>query len=123
MRSARVIMALLIALSVALLPTAGSTMPVVGSTAQADVAHDMVMPSDMQGAMHDCCPDHAKTKPGKQHGDQCPMAFCCAAFVSIASPAGFHFDFPILAGNLLLPPADQVVALHSGSPPFRPPRV
>ena len=123
MRRARVILALLIALSVALLPTAGSTMPVVGSMAQTGIAHDMVMPSDMQGAMHDCCPDDAKAKPSHQHGGQCPMAFCCAPFVSIASPAGFHYDFPLLAGNLLPLLADQIVALHSGSPPFRPPRV
>jgi hypothetical protein len=127
MHFVRMILALVIAVSVAMLPTVGSATAVIGSTAQAasDVAStEMVMTSEMSAAMDDCCPSQAKKAlPCDQSSGQCPMAFCAAQLLSMASTAIFHFDFPILAGNPLPIPVDQVVALHSGSPPFRPPRV
>jgi hypothetical protein len=126
MRFFRVILALVIALSVAMLPTVGSVASMISATAQVatEVASmDMAMMSEMSAAMDDCCPDHAKTKPCDPLSDRCPMTFCAAQPVSIASPTVFHFDFPILVGNPLPIPVDQVVSLHSGSPPFRPPRV
>ena len=126
MRFVRVILALVIALSVAMLPTAGSAASMVGATAQGAseaASMDMAMMSEMSAAMDDCCPDHAKTNPCDPLADRCPMAFCAGQLVSIASPTVFHFDFPSLVGNPLPIPMDQVVSLHSGSPPFRPPRV
>jgi hypothetical protein len=127
MRFVRTILAMVIALSVAMLPAAGSATSMISSTAQAasEVAPTKIaMPSEMSAAMDECCPDQAKKAlPCGQSSDQCPMAFCAAQPVSMASAAIFHFDFPILAGHPLPIPADQVVSLHSGSPPFRPPRV
>jgi len=126
MRFVRVILALMIALSVAMLPTVGSAASTVSATAQgaSEVASmDMAMMSEMSAAMDDCCPDHARTNPCDSLGDRCPMAFCAAQPVSIASPTVFHFDFSILVGNPVPVLVDQVVSLHRGSPPFRPPRV
>jgi hypothetical protein len=123
-------MALVIALSVAMLPTAGSAAFMLGSTAsgvtdtesaQMVDMTDMAMPADMSMATHDCCPDHAKAKPGDRSCDQCPMASCTVQLLSIAHAA--QLNFPILAGRRLPFPQDQVVSLHSGAPPFRPPRV
>ncbi len=128
MRLVRTMMALMIALSVAMLPAAVRATPVVQSTPQATTeatAKDTVMASDMSGAMDECCPHHAKAKPKPcdQPNGQCPMAFCAIQAVSLAVAAAFHFDSPMGAGHPLPIPEDQVLALHSSSPPFRPPRV
>jgi hypothetical protein len=126
MRSIRAILAMVIVLSVAVLPMAGFATSVIGSAVQdpseAESAR-MMMSSEMPAAMHDCCPDEANGQPCDHSSDQCPMAFCSVLPVSIASPPAFQFDFPVLSANLLPIPVDQVVSLHSGSPPFRPPRV
>jgi hypothetical protein len=127
MRLVRTMMAFLIALSVAMLPTAGSAVSVVSSASQAEsqsmFGNDMAMASSVSGAMDERCPDLAKTKPCDQSSDQCPMAFCAAQLVSLASTGAFHFDFPVRIGSALLIPLDQVVSLHGGSPPFRPPQI
>jgi hypothetical protein len=119
-------MALVIALSVAMLPAAGLAASVVKSTSQATseaMTKHMAMSSHMPGAMDECCPDHVKGKPCNQPSDQCPMACCAGQPMSLASTAIFRLDVPVIAGNPLPIPVDQVVSLHSGSPPFRPPRV
>jgi hypothetical protein len=116
--------ALIIALSVALLPTVGTAAPIASSTTQGaaeSAPAKMAMPDDMSAAMDECCPDQTKAKPCDQSSDQCPIAFCAAQSVSIATAADFHF--PLLAGNPLLIPVDQVVSRQGSSPPFRPPRV
>jgi hypothetical protein len=131
MRLVRRILALVIVLSVAMLPVAGSAAPAVSSAAQdpvgdpikAEAAKTMVMSSEISAAMHDCCPDEANGRPCDHSTDQCPMGFCAAPPVSIGSPPVFQFDCPVVSANLLSIPVDQVVSLHSGSPPFRPPRV
>lgn len=125
MRLVRTMMALVIALSVAMLPAAGSAASVFKSTSQAvteAMADDMAMASDMSGAM-DCCPDNVKTKPCDHPSGQCPMALCAVQFVNLAFVAGFRFEFPLVEGNPLPILVDQVVTLHGSSPPFRPPRV
>ena len=125
MRFVRTIMVLAIALSVAMLPTAGSAAFMPGSKAQgtsADMPDEMAIPSKMSAA-HDCCPDHAKSESKGRSSQQCPMACCAVQLVSIADAAAFHLDFPIAAGTSLSIPVDLVVASRSSSPPFRPPRV
>jgi predicted deacylase len=119
------IMALVIALSVALLPTAGSAASIVGSSQDAyrAMAKDMTMASDMSGAMDECCPDQAKDTPCDRTSNHCPMVCCAGQSLNFAVFDAFRFNSPTAAGNLLPIPADQVVDLHSGSPPFRPPRV
>ena len=125
MRLVRAILALVIGLSVAMLPAAGFAMPVLSSAAQAssEAEPTMMTSSDMSAAMHDCCPGEAQGQPCDHPSDQCPMAFCAAQPVSIASPPVFQFDLPLHLANPLPITVDQVVSLHSGSPPFRPPRV
>jgi hypothetical protein len=125
MQTFRVIMALVIALSVALLPTAGSAVSIVGSSQDAHraVSKDMSMASDMSGAMDECCPDQAKDKPCDQSSNHCPMVCCAGQLLNLAVFDVFRFNSPTAAGNPLPIPVDQVVAVNSGSPPFRPPRV
>ena len=126
MRWFRTMLAMMIALSVAMLPAAGSAAPIVKSepsVASKTMAKDIAMASDMSDAMDECCPDHGKSRPCDQPNDHCPLAFCAAQLVNLASADLFHFDVPITAATLLPLPADQVLSLHAGSPPFRPPRV
>lgn len=119
---------MVIVLSVAMLPVAGFATPVIGSAvqdpseAEAEAAK-MMTSSETPAAMQDCCPDEANGQPCDHSSDQCPMACCSALTVNIASPAVFQFDPPLLLANPLPVPDDQVVSLHSRSPPFRPPRV
>jgi hypothetical protein len=133
MRFVRVTLALVIVLSVAMLPMAVSAAPMISPTSQAEpevVSANVAAPAEMAAAMQmsaimdDCCPDRSnKNTSSDQPSDHCPPACCAVSAVSIADAAVFQFDFPILAANPLPIPVDQVVALHSGSPPFRPPRV
>lgn len=125
MRLLRTMMALVIALSVAMLPAAGAAVSIAKSSPQAAtemMAEDMTMSSDMPSAM-DCCPDSAKDKRCDHPNGQCPMAFCAAQSINLALATAFRFDFPLVAGNPLPIPVDQVVTLRGSSPPFRPPRV
>jgi hypothetical protein len=121
----RTIMVLVIALSLAMLPTAGSAALRLAAKAQGtsvDMPDEMAMPSEMSAAMHDCCPEHAKSESKDHSSQQCPMACCAVQLVSIADAAAFRLDFPIAVGTSLPIPVDQIVALNSSSPPFRPPR-
>ena len=120
----RMMMALVIALSVAMLPAAGSAVPIVKSASQ-DVSEskDMTMASDMSGAMDECRPDHAKAEPCDRSSERCPTASCAGQPVTIASASVVRFDLPFVTGQSLPIPVDQVVVLRSGSPPFRPPRI
>jgi hypothetical protein len=124
MRLDRTIMALIIAVSVTLLPTVGSTASVANLAtegASASASAKMAMSDEISAAMDEFCPDHAKAKPCDKASDQCSFAFCAAQSVSIAIAA--DFQFPLVAGNPLPIPMDQVVGHQGGSPPFRPPRV
>jgi hypothetical protein len=118
-------MALVIALSVAMLPAAGSAASIPGWSVlgASEAMKKMTMPDEISAAMDECCPDHAKAKPCDQPSDQCPLAFCAAQSVSIATAADFQFHFPLVAGSPLPIRVDQVVSHQSGNPPFRPPRV
>jgi len=122
MRLSRTILALVTALSVAMLPMAGAANS--GSMAHEVASQEMaVVSSDVPEAMDDCCADQIKANPCDQPSDQCSLAFCESQSGTIADVTSFPFDFPIVTGNPLPIPVEQVVALHSGSPPFRPPRV
>jgi hypothetical protein len=127
MRFVRTILALMIALSVAMLPTAGSTARVMGSNTQgaADVAAasmaGMAMQAEMSVAADDRCPSPAKAKSGDCSRDECLIASCAAQVLSIAYEA--RLNSLILAGSPLPFPRDQAVSLRSGALPFRPPRV
>ncbi len=126
MRVIRTMMVLIIALSVALLPTVASAASVIHSASQdasMSMSADMTMSFDMLAAMDDCCPDSSKAKSGGQPCHQGPMACCVGAVFSLADTAAFRLDSPVAVARLLPLPEDQVTSPQSGNPPFRPPRV
>jgi hypothetical protein len=109
----RTILALLVALSVALLSAAAGA----GVNAKSPSPADMSMMDDMS----DCCP---KANPCDKAMDDCgTMATCalkCFSFAAtsssvIAFPSTFAKMTPLFGGN---PFSSQ-----TGTPPFRPPRV
>ena len=113
MKAARTILALLIALSVAVLPGVGGALFAMKA---ADTTAEAVM-EDM-----DCCPP--KANPCDKAMDGCTsMATCALKCFSFTPGPSLSLNYPItVAGNLPLPSAS---AFHSqtSSPPFRPPRV
>lgn len=121
MRVVRTIFAIVIALSVAVLPTGGSVALGVGLMAQ-DASEETSLAPDMS-AMDASCPDHAKANGCDRPSAQCRSACCLASPASIAQAAYSRFDRLTVAGELLPFPVDQVVCLQSSSPPYRPPRV
>ncbi len=110
MRLFRTILALLIALSVATLPTAGSTALMAKSA-------DTSM-SDMM-SMDDC--EHA-AMPCHKAGDCCgSMANCTlTSFIFLQSNAA-TIRFQRVAADRPFVSAEAPVRLQSASPPFRPP--
>jgi hypothetical protein len=126
MPGVRTIMALVIAVSVAMLPigrVAASIMMPAGQAVLGEVPEAMAATSQMPDAADDCCADQTKSSPCDQPSGHCPTAFCASSPGSIAYTAAFRFGFPIAAAMLLPIPMDQTVSRRSGSPPFRPPRV
>ncbi len=116
MRFARTIIAVVIAISVAMLPAAGSASIGTKSSDEVSVSADMSM------AVDDCCPDH--TKPCDQGGDQCQsMASCVHQTFSFLNLAVSQITYPLVLGDELFVLVDQAVPLHATGAPFRPPRV
>ena len=114
-RATRVVLACLVALSVAILPA-------MSLTAVSAKSAEIIASADMSAAMDDCCPNHAK--PCDQNADQCQsMAFCTHQTFSILNVAFSQFVYPSVVGDLLSTFAEQDAPLYSGCPPFRPPRV
>jgi hypothetical protein len=113
MKVARTILALLIALSVALLPG-------VGGASSAMKASDTTTEAVMEDM--DCCPP--KSNPCDKAMDGCTsMATCALKCFSFTQGSSVSLSYPIgVAGNMPLPFAS---AFHSqtSSPPFRPPLV
>lgn len=125
MRFARTMMAFVLMLSVAMLPAAGSASIVTKSTEMA-VSGNTDTGAEMSAVMDGCCPDHAKPcdQSSDQSSDQCQsMASCAFQSVSLADVAVSPLRYPPVPGNMLPRLTYQAVPLHSGSPPFRPPRV
>jgi hypothetical protein len=117
MAIARTILALLIAVSVVLLPIGGGAMmgmPAADMSAptSASISADEPM---------DCCPNPAKQSE-KSVGDCCAMAIC--AFKCFGgSEATFSLAPPSVLADLLLPFATDQFRSQAAHPPFRPPRV
>ena len=119
MRVVRAIFAIVIALSVAVLPTGGSVALGAGLMTKGE---EISMGPEMS-AMDENCPDHAKANRCDRPSVQCRAACCVSSPASIAQAAYFRLNPPIVAEELLPLPVDQVVCLQSSSPPYRPPRV
>ena len=109
----RTILALLVALSVALLPAAAGAGVSVKSPAQADM-------SAMED-MHDCCP---KANPCDKALDDCgTMATCALKCFSFAATLSSIIAFPAVFAKIPGLIDDQLFSSQRSNPPFRPPRV
>jgi len=113
MSNGRTILALLVALSVALLPAASGAGVSVKSPAPAGMSAMEDMP--------DCCPQ--KADPCEKAMDNCgTMATCalkCFSFVGTSSIVVFPSTF----ASMTIPSAANPLSSQTGSPPFRPPRL
>jgi hypothetical protein len=110
----RTILALLIALSVAILPgAAGARLSVTSA--------DMPGMSAMED-MPDCCPP--MTNPcDKAMGDCASMAACALKCFSFAATSFSNIVFPSSAAKMQASIASNPFSSQTSSPPFRPPRV
>jgi hypothetical protein len=112
MSNGRTILALLIALSVALLPTAG------GAGVKSPAPAGMSVMEDMP----DCCPH--KANPCEKAMDDCAaMATCALKCFSFAVTSSSIIVFPSTFASMMIPLAANPFASQTGSPPFRPPRI
>jgi hypothetical protein len=119
----RTILALLIAVSVAMLPaTAGARLAVKsldmsGKSAMATSATDMSAMEDM-----DCCP-HKANPCDKAMGDCGSMAACAFKCFSFAETLFSNIVFPSTSAKMRASIASNPFSSQTGRPPFRPPRV
>ena len=111
----RTILALLVALSVAMLPAAASA----GVSAKSPHQADMSMPEDMSMTedMHDCCPP--KANPCDHCGS---MATCVLKCFSFAGTSSSIIVFPSSFAKMIAPLERNPFSSQMGTPPFRPPR-
>ena len=109
----RTILALLIALSVAVLPTdRGAAV----SVKLVDMSHMSSMEH-----MHDCCPD--KKLPSRKTIDDCCSSMACPMNCFSFVGASSSIVYPLLLGSVTMSLVSDPVNSQKGSPPFRPPRI
>ena len=129
MRIGRTILALLVSLSVAILPAAGGAVPLTASAPDmaapqplhVDAAEATPDPMAMAEPTDDCC-NHG-TMPCDQ-GKNCASALMCAMHCfNFTTVEESQIVFPLTLAAKVLPPADRAVPSATGAPPFRPPRV
>jgi hypothetical protein len=122
MRFVRAILAFAIAVSLAMLPIGASAAGLAMSSHDMQTSMQMAGHADM--SMDECCPDDMKGTTSHTDGYKCGMGFCCAGgTIALADVRVLAFQFLAVTAGKIAIPADQVVLLHSGSPPFRPPRI
>jgi len=126
MRIAKIILALLVSFSVAMVPAVGgAAMQTADAAASQSMAVDASgMASDpmaMDQPMDECCP-HGKI-PCDQ-GKNCASAFICAIHCfNFTAVEGSEIVFPLTVAAKILPPTERAVPSAIGAPPFRPPRI
>ncbi len=118
----RTILALVLALSVAVLPAGGA----VGMSSESPAPTDLSAMEDMTGmsAMEDmqgCCP-HKVDPCDKSAGDCCSMATCALKCFSFAGTGSATIVFPSTFAKMAAAVAANPFSSQTGSPPFRPPR-
>jgi hypothetical protein len=124
MSRCRIIVAILVALSVAMLPVAGSmAMPANSPDATVMMAHmsmthDMSMTGDMSGI----CPHQVDHPDGKTMHDAACIAACAASHIAVPADAASLVLFALLAARVTGPRASNPYGSLPSSPPFRPPR-
>jgi len=112
----RTIPALLIALSVAMLPAAAGARISIKSTDMSATSTDMSAMEDM-----DCCPP--MTNPcDKAMGDCGSMAACALKCFSFATTSFSTIVFPSSFARMPASLAINPFSSQTGHPPFRPPR-
>jgi hypothetical protein len=115
MALARLVSALLIALSVALAPIAGTAAPAQIAMPMSDDA------TSMSGGGHDCCPD--ATQPCDMSKDGCmSMAMCVSAAV-FSAPSVLDVALPVVASQSLALPFSNALHSRTSGPPLRPPQI
>jgi hypothetical protein len=108
----RTILAILIALSVAVLPAVGAAVV----TSQSAAPAGMSMTDDM-----DCCPH--KANPCEKAMEDCTaMATCALKCFSFAGTSSSTIVFPLTYAKMTASFASNPFPSQAGSPPFRPPR-
>jgi hypothetical protein len=110
----RTILALLIALSVAILPAAAAAGVSVKSLGAVGIS--------MTDDMSDCCP-HKANPCGKAMDECAAMATCALKCFSFAGTISATLIFPSTFVKLAASFAADRLSSQTGSPPFRPPRV
>ena len=115
----RTILALLVSLSVAMLPAAAGA----GASSKSPDRADMSITEDvsMSEDMHDCCPPMAN--PCDHAMDNCgSMATCVLKCFSFASTSSEIIVFPATSVKMIAPFERNPFSSQTGAPPFRPPR-
>jgi hypothetical protein len=117
MSTGRTILALLISLSVALLPAAAGAGVSSKSPDQADMSmtEDVSMTEDM----HDCCPPMANPCAMDNCGS---MAICALKCFSFAGTSSEIIVFSATSVKMIAPFERNPFSSQTGAPPFRPPR-
>jgi len=110
MHIGRTIFAVLVALSVVLLPMASGAMP---SPQPAEIS--------ASDAGHDCCPP--ETPCDKALGGCMSMAMCGLQSFSLTNASFSDLIFPLIQSIAVLPVVSDVLPSRTGSPPLRPPQV
>jgi hypothetical protein len=121
MRLVRTILAFAIAASLALLPVGVSAAAFAMVSGNPQFSMQMGPSNDM--SMDDCCPDDTKGAPSHTDGYKCGMGLCCiGGAVALGDVRTVRFEFLAAADTKVAIPADQIIPVRGGSPPFRPPR-
>jgi hypothetical protein len=128
MRIAKIILALLVSFSVAILPAAGSVAMFTQAAAAAasqqmgvDASGVASDPMAMAQPMDDGCP-HGKA-PCDQ-GKNCASTLMCAIHCfNFTAVEGSGIVFPLTIATKILPSTERAVPPAIGVPPFRPPRI
>ena len=116
----RTILALLVSLSVAMLPAAAGA----GVSSKSPDQADMSMTEDMSVTedMHDCCPP--KANPCDHAMDNCgSMATCALKCFSFVGTLSSIIIFPSTFAKVTASSAVNPFSSQTGTPPFRPPRL
>ena len=119
----RIIVAMLVAVSVAMLPIAGSMAMPANWPEAAVVSADPSAADDM--SMSDVCPhhaDHADRADGKAMHDAACIAACAAGHIAVPADAASLVVFALLADRVSGPRVSNPYGPLPSNPPFRPPR-
>jgi hypothetical protein len=119
MNIGRTTLAVLVAISVAILPVAGSS----SMTAKSSEMHGIPAAQDMSSSDNmSPCPHHAKDCDKSKCDTDC-MATCALSFFGLAGMGSVAVAFPPLFTSMVPPLASDCHRSRPGNPPFRPPRV